>query len=438
MGKVGLRYVGTTRSENYVNWALGKLAFAEPTRPSDGYATSEAPLAFLAVAASRAVSADGLFDIRFLGAVHAALLLAALAGLVLSCGDLSVGAQAAVAALLVFCFADVGYVAPLNSLYTQAGSLLYFMLAAAFAATAVRRGRLDRGLLAGYFLAAGLFVTSRPQESIQGPLLAALGVGLAGAFGRRWWRQPVVWLAVALCAVSFAYYRKSPDWLRQLALYDTLFREVLPSSPDAAADLGELGLDPALARYSGRSPYPLDSPFHDPAFKAAVFGRFSYGSLTRFYVFHPGRLGELVMRAAPSAVELRPVALGNYTRESGWPARTQATSFGWWSGVRAHLGPVAHVWLPVLLLGNLVVAAAGYRRASPRGRLFRQAVAIFVLMAIVEFFVALIADIPGDIARHLYVFHAMCDLLLIGDLAWILEGSAARAAQNTRLTPIHG
>jgi hypothetical protein len=176
----------------------------------------------------------------------------------------------------------------------------------------------------------------------------------------------------------------------------------------------------------------LDSPFHDPAFKAGVFGKFGYDSVLKFYVSHPDRLRSLVVRAAPSAVQLRPLVLANYGRESGRPARTQTTGFAWWSNFRRRFGPGAHVLFPLLFFGNLVAALGGYRRASERGRLFRQVVAVLVLMAMVEFFVALLADIPGDIARHLYVFHAMCDLLLVADVAWILETLSRRAAAPAR------
>jgi hypothetical protein len=427
MSKVGLRYIGTTRSENYVDWVLTKFALVEPARQTDSYTTSETPLAWLAVRASRTFSGGGLFDIRFLGAIHIVLLLVALAGLALACGDLAASTRWMVMVMLVLLFTDVGYAAPLNSLYPQAASFLFFMLAAAFAATAVRRGRLGGGLLVCYFVAAALFVSSRPQETIQGPFLAVLGVGLAGALRKGWWRQPAVWLALGLCVLSAVQYRRTPDWLRQLALYDTLFREVLLNSPDPAKDLAELGLDPALARHSGRSPYPLDSPFQDPAFKAAVFGKFGYGSLLKFYVAHPDRLQSLVVRTAPSALQIRPLFLANYSRESGRPARTQTPEFAWWSNFRRRFEPGAHVLFPLFFFGNLVAALGGYRRASERGRLFRQAVAVLVLMATLEFFVALLADIPGDIARHLYVFHAMCDLLVIADVAWILEILARRA-----------
>ncbi len=85
------------------------------------------------------------------------------------------------------------------------------------------------------------------------------------------------------------------------------------------------------------------------------------------------------------------------------------------------LTPVPPFWLALLLGGNLIACALAYRRASRRGRLARQGIAVLVVMASMEFLVAVLADMLGDVARHLYVFHAMCDLLIVADAAWIAE-----------------
>ncbi|HEX4441437.1 MAG TPA: hypothetical protein VH854_15280 [Thermoanaerobaculia bacterium] len=426
MRAVGLDYVGTTRAQNFGNWALVRFRRV-PASPASTYTTSEVPLAAVAVALSDRLGSPESFDVRWLGALHALLLVAALGLLASSTRDLTQGLQWLAAALLVFFFTDVGYAAPLNSLYAQVAAFLFLMLAAGITAGGIRRGGARGVRLLAYFAAAALFVTAKPQQAIHGPLLAALGLALAGVAFRRLLTQPAVWLAAGLCALSLWCYLGTPSWLRELALYDTLFREILPHSPDPARDLAELGLDPDLARYAGHSPYPPDSPFHDPAFRARVFPRYGYGAMLRFYLRHPRRAASLLHRASGSAFHLRAVGLGNFPEDSGRPARSQSERFSAWSTARDRLRAGAPAWLALLIGGSVAAAAAGWRGATSRGRLFRLAIAILAAMATVELLVAVLADIIGDLARHLFVFHAMVDLLIAADLVWL-----AHAAFNRR------
>ena len=73
MRPAGLAYV-EPEPARYFRWASSKFAFAAPRPDPDGYRTSETVLARSATAASGLVGAS-LFDIRALGALHAALLL---------------------------------------------------------------------------------------------------------------------------------------------------------------------------------------------------------------------------------------------------------------------------------------------------------------------------------------------------------------------------
>jgi hypothetical protein len=426
MSSAGFGYVGNTRSENFVNWVLPRYRLV--ARQPGSFFSSETLLALAAAGVARAFGA-GTFDIRLLGVVHALLLLWAIGLMVRSAGDLSIGVQCLVAMLLVFLFTDVGYAAPFNSLYTQTASFLFFMLTCGLAAEAIRRGKLNGALCAGYFVCGALFIASRPQEAVHGPVLAVLGLSLGGFPRGRWWRAPAVWLGVLLCAWSLWCYGSTPDSYRRLALYNTLFRELIPNSPDPARDLADLGLDPSLVRFAKRSPYPLDSPYHEAAFQAQVFGPYTYGALLRFYALHPARLGSLIERTLPSAFRLRPLVLANYTQESGKPSRTMTTRFAWWSDLKLRFARGAAVWLALLLGGNAALCVSGYRRSAHRGRQARQGIAALVVMAVLEYGVAALADIPGDLARHLYVFHAMCDVMIVVDAAWIASLASRRTAR---------
>src|SRR5262245_35131861 len=134
-------------------------------------------------------------------------------------------------------------------------SLLFLFVTLGAAALAIRRGGMEGWLLLLYFAGAVLFVGSKPQESLLGPILAVFAVSIAATQTRSWTRRPVTWLALALCVFSVWYNRQVPANFRKIALYDAMFVELLPHSSDPGTDLRELGLDPSLAAHSGQSPY---------------------------------------------------------------------------------------------------------------------------------------------------------------------------------------
>jgi hypothetical protein len=273
MGYAGFQHTTADSAERYFTFLRTKYAVVAPGWFRGGYHSSETLLAFAARFAHVAFSRDALFDIRVLGAIHAALFLLALAGILHACRDLDIAAQVVVAALLVFFFTDVGYAAPFNSFYSQTASLLFLLMAVAAAGEAVRRGRLDGGLLLLYFGASLLFVASKPQEAPSALVLAAYGVRLASPDPGRAWRRAAAWLAVLLCVFAVWYARHTPRTLRAATMYQIVFDDLLAHSPTPEADAAALGLDPGWLRYKDTNPYAPDSPLLDAGFQARFLER---------------------------------------------------------------------------------------------------------------------------------------------------------------------
>ena len=429
MGYAGVNYLTDRFDEKYRGHIVTKFAIVEPGWYRSGYLTSEVPLAWLAREASVILRPGRPFDLRFLGGVHILLLLIALGLLLSSCRDLSVVSQCLAASLLVFVFADVGYAAALNSFYAQTASLLFMLLTLGCAAVAIRSGGLRGRLVVAYFLCAALFVCSKPQEAVLGPLLAAWGIWLARSPRERWWRGPVVWLAAGLCAFSFWYYRQIPKTdIRYVGLFHTVFHDLLQTSPDPGRDMDELGIDRGLARYIGMHAYMPGAPIHDPDFQRRFFDRLTYGKLTAFYLSHPDRFLDRLRRAAPAAFRLRPKYLGNFEKSTGVPPRTKATRFALWSDLRATLEHRAILWLSLFFGGNLVAVAIAWVRASRRTRLFLSGVLVCLVLAAREFVVCTLADSLDDLGRHLFVFDAVFDLVLIADVVWLTQALSRRLA----------
>ena len=405
MKPVGLTYLTDRPEERYWFWSLKKFGVDGAPEMQAETPLSEFLLAKTAAGLDRLRAPRGPFDIRALGAIHLALLLAFLALVAAACRDLDVVPRWIALALAVFFFTDVGYVAPFNSLYGQVASLLFFLLAAGIAAVGIRRGRLDGAALVAYFACAVLFVVSKPQECLHGPILAALGLRLARVPGRRIGREPAAWLGIALCAVAFWSYSVIPRRaIREVGLYHTVFMELLRTSPDPAADLAAMRLDADLARHVGVNAYAPEAPLAVPAFRAAFFDRFGYADVLRFYATHPRRFLDRLRRAGRQSFALRPVNLGNFDQASGLPAGARSRHFGAWSEARALLGHGGFFWIVGLLGVNL---AAAVRAGAKSRRLLGAGVLALCTMAALEFGVCSMADYLDDVSRHLYVFQAM-------------------------------
>lgn len=427
MFPAGLAYV-EPEPDRFFRWAPSKFAFAAPRPDSDGYRTTETMLARAAAAASRLAGAS-LFDIRILGALHAALLLLGLGLGIAAARDLAPAARWTAAILLVLVFTDVAYAAPLNSLYGQAASLVFFLVTAGIAAFAIRRGGLSGAWLPAYFISTALFVCSKPQEALQAPLLAALGVGLSlpGRNARR--RFAAIALAALLIGLAIVYFRATPRELRRVALYHTVFTELLPNSPDPGADLRRLGMPETFARHGGTTAYDERAPLGDPDFRA-VLDRLGYPALARIYLSHPDRAFSVLRRAAWKGARMRPPFFGDLAKEAGRPERAQSRRFALWSDLKFRLRPWTLAIWTALLAGGAVAALATWRRAAPRGRLARVGLLTLCAMASLELAVCAFADAHIELVRHLYVFHAMIDLVFVAAVAWGVESVGHKAGPN--------
>ena len=430
MGYAGVQHTTAADAERYFAFLRSEYAVVEPGWFRGGYHSSETLLAFAARGAHLALRGRATFDLRLLAGLHAALFLLALAGILRACRDLTLTARAIAAALLVFMFTDVGYVAPFNSFYSQTASLLFLLLTAAIAAEAVRQGRLAGGWLFAYFGSALLFVGSKPQEKLAAPLLALFGLRLAGVHWRGAWRRTAVWLAAALVAFSVWYGRHTPYTLREATLFQFVFDDLLVYSPAPAADAAELRLEPEWLAYVGTNPFATDSPLLGSGFRIRFLQRVGHRQIVMFYLRHPERFAERVARASRQAWSLRP-SFGNFERSAGNPPGALATRFSLWSRLRGRLAEHSLPAIAAVLGGNLVAVLATWRRASRRGRLFREGVVTIVLMAGLAFAVCAFAQAPTDLSRSLYAYHALVDLLLVADAAWVAEGLGRRFSPAT-------
>jgi len=356
------------------------------------------------------ISPPGQFDLRAIGIANLIGFLVGFGLLLSALRPLPPAIAISGGLLLLAIFTDVAYVSYFNSFYTEPAALIFFLASLGLASLLARRRNPPLWLPACFLLCAGLLATSRPQNALLGPLLALLGIRLVWRDRDVSRRRLVVAAAVAVSLASLWYARSTPEPLRQILLYNAVFRELLTNSADPKRDLVELELPPELDRLVGTTGFSPNAPITEAGFQRDFFDRIGYGRLVRFYAARPGRVWKALERSASHAFELRPLYIGNFVRETGRPAQSRTGSFAVWSHAKELLLP-ARLWFVIAyLIVNLITALELRLRA--RNYSVRLAGEIWIAVALVaafQFSVSAVMD--HESRRSLFLFNAASDLL---------------------------
>lgn len=377
------------------------------------YHTSETALAWLATRFAGATHEGANFDVRWLGAVHAALCLVALGILLAALRGMSWRARAATASVTLLVFTDACYTAYLNSFYMDAAALVALLLMTAAAVWIVSTEASRAAPLCVFTLVALLFVTSKSQHAVWMTLPAALLIargiqsrtGLLACRGAR----TIAWTGAALVLLSGAAMLSSTDAsYRGQAMFNVLFFRLGP----AGADLQSLGVKPEELRYRGMHAYMPGAPAADRAWTEEFGRRTGFAPLLKWYAQHPRRtlrfLDETLKEGAP---EMRPVNLGNFRAEQGRPAGARTYRFAVWSTLRSGL---LRRWPWHIVLWYILFLAGCLTSRSP----VRWVAMGIAALGAGEFAAAALLD-ALDAGRHLFLFHAATDLTVCFAAAWL-------------------
>jgi hypothetical protein len=432
MFPAGFRHV-SEKPEDMNVFFNSKFLFEKPGLLETHYISSELLIARVARVIGPILSKDGLFDIRVLGLMHAALLFLGIALIISAHSKLRKPSRWILSLLLVWIFTDVGYVSFFNSFYAQTASPLFLVLTAGFFALLVSKDDKKWTYFATFYFAALLFICSKPQEAPQGVLLAVIVFLAARALRTRWVKTlGVVSVAVMLMFAALCYV-SSPTGVKNNSLYNAVFGDLLKNSPDPAADLAELKLSNDLLKYVGTHAFIKDSPVPQDWFKAAFYQKVRHEDLLGFYMRHPSRLWELITRRSAKAFTLV-THYGNFEKRSGFPPGTKSSAFKIWSDFKEKVFPGSPWTLVVLFFGNIAAVALLLirdRKSGDSWHLRLSAFGILNLMAVGAFLTSTLGDGTLDIVRQLFTFNAMTDLCLIGDVVFLIEAITRKIQKLT-------
>jgi hypothetical protein len=394
------------------------------------YKSSETALGWLAIQLAGATHEGARFDIRWLAALHVALCLAGFAALLAALRKYPKRVQAVVAAVPLVLLTDVCYTALLNSFYmdTIAFCSLLLMIGTAVWISAGREPR--TGQLALFFVAAQLFVTTKPQHAIWSFFPALF---LAASYPRtrlRGLRLAALGMAALVFAAGVYMERTADRGYKGQALFNVLFNRIGLEGPAAMPDLLKLGVKPDEARYLGIHSYAPGSPMGSPRFAEQFYERTGFRKLLEWYLQHPAKTFHLVTdRLLWEAEIMRANNLGNYRIEAGHEPSARTHRFGLWSDMRSALFHRAPWYLPLwysVFIAGCVTAILRWR--SPVSTRMAWLALGIALLGAGEFLASNLADCL-DMARHLFLFHACTDLTVCFAVAWGIERASSRQSR---------
>ena len=372
-----------------------------------GFHSSEALLIRAAMRLNRLISPSDVFDLRVLGAIHAALFLLALSLLISLTGGLRAGPRVVLLALAALVLCDVAYSAYYNSFYMDAGAFLFLMLSIVTVLRAVARRRTIDTCVA--LVCCLLLVTAKSQHAL---LAIPLAVFMFWERHALWPRRALLGSSLAatclLCGATYELTLGSPRGYTNPCLFSAIFERLLPTATDPARELADLGLDRSYLRYGGTDAFDDRSPMNDVQWVRAFMSRTSFQRLAGFYATHPGRtlrvakmaLGEAALGRAP---------LGNYEQSAGRPPYTKSRTFAVWSTLRRTvLG--RSVWLyPLIFAASVGVIVWRFAAAG----------IALGLMGLIEFAVGGMTE-ASEVTRHLFLWNTLWDVSLLGAAATLV------------------
>ncbi len=344
------------------------------------FRSSERVLAGIAVGVAKVLSPDGAMDIRVMGAVHAALLLTVFWVLLPELGR--VGAVAAAI------FADVLHASHRNTFHMDVAALLGLLAMVGFYLRASRTRRwVDwTGFLAG----SAMLVLSKTAHAPLGVVLAMVALAFRRYVVAGAWLAGAGWM-----------FAGTPAEYPPMAAYNVVFFRMLPDSRSPEANLAELGMDPALKRYSGTFVYEPRSGLHGPR-----HARQSLPAGAVLFAPPADRLAPMEI-AMNEGSRLRHL-VGNSTPGSGRAEYEESRSFTQWSGPKRRVFEGRASLLTVVAAILCALSAAQAIRAPGLAPLYLAPPA----MGAAELLIAGLAD-TLEVARHMSLFHAIFDLLVV-------------------------
>lgn len=317
------------------------------------------------------------------------------------------GLDWAASALCVLVFADVGYTAYFNTLYSESAVLTTFILSVSLILLCHRKKAAPLYLIIPAVISSVAFSLCGTLQAWVGIIPGVLIVRLWALSEKRLCKAAAVagGLVVIAVSVAFAFSYKPIDYEKNI------FHSVFLGTAKHAS-VAELGLDLSLEDLAGS--------FYDESLnekynlKNEFFDKISYGKIFGFYSTHPVAFVKELNGAVKNAYTLRPSYLGNYTQSSGRAGDT-ANGFALYSTFKSRFVPNTFAFTAIFFVIYLCVLVYIYITEKEK-RPIAEVLIGLLLSAAISLKLPLVLTGGFEIGRALYTFNIMFDSLIIAGL----------------------
>jgi hypothetical protein len=374
----------------------------------------------------------GVFDLRILGGIYAALFVFTFWLLQITAREWSATARLLVPAAALLVFNTATYVPIFSTFFFDTPALVFLLLGAVCSVRLVLRGAVPTWEYLAAAACVILLATSKTQHSVLGLLTLPAFLFSFGRIGFP--SKPVrLFTAVAIVAAVAAMFAAMPPWYSATNYYNALFNQCLPRSKDPVQDLARLQIDPAMIRYVGQHAFLPDSPMQNQRFIEEFSTHLSLRKMVRYYATHP-RIAALVLENALGEGGLqRMTYLSNYEKSAGRPPKSVSGFLDFWSSWKRDVFAYHGLYYGVYALGLL--AAVWIIAAKQTGRQRSRACTLAGMFTFMVMAAAGILVFDGvELGRHCFLLNALLDLgvcAMIGLAPWEQLGGRAISSPSS-------
>ncbi|MHA6482551.1 glycan biosynthesis hexose transferase WsfD [Paenibacillus sp. strain BS8-2] len=423
MGTAGLNYYDAAEvyEDRFFGYAHALFAYDDFLR---GFYPSTQMILVVIARLIAGIVNGAAFDIRVLGAIYTALLLAGGYFVVRAMKSSYRIITVLLVLLMIVVFTDIAYLAYFNSLFGEPVSFVFLLLTMGIGLTLLKRSKLSPVLLVIFYVSVLFLTCSKTQNAPIGIGFALLGLRFVGLDKERRLRGWIIGLSAFTMLASVTMYVAAPKDFKDINIYQTVFFGILNNSPDVKGDLEALGLPQHLSVLAGTNYFQSGTviPQNDPSLKEGFYDRMSHFDVLLFYMSHPGRLLDKMSYAAENSMSIRPYYLGNFEKTAGKERGALTFQFSSWSEFKHKIMPNELWFIVAFAAAYITIVVMEWRKAAARqGKIKAELFLLLALTGIFAFLIPILGDGLADMGKHLFLFNVCFDMMVVTAIVWVVH-----------------
>lgn len=321
------------------------------------------------------------------------------------------------AALYVFIFGDFGYLLYFNSFFGEPLFYVFFLLYVAVTAKILFERRYTPGLLIVYAVTALFFIGAKQQGAPLGIIVVPFTLRLLVLNPTFKWKACVFGFAGLIGITSILTYVGISDEIQYLNKNHAMAMGTMKYETDANS-MEKMDVPPQLMLLKGMTgyeEYPMiltDSPL----LYQQMYNRISFVKIGLYYLQRPNSLVKVLDDVARASYHIKPAMVGDFLKTSGQKPMAQSYFFAGWSILKQYLFPKTFGFIAISYLVIAIILFKQYvsflHNHIVRGRLMIEFIWALQLMSAIQFATAFIGSGEADLAKHLFYFSVISDMLV--------------------------